>query len=154
MLHERCTLKTSRGARLAVSSRGAVDVSRALVVLFDLVVDVEAALDFVLEVAVDLAGVVLDLDLAHSRHPQQHVLVVDEGPLPTGQRLVVVPLGPVEAIQQGALSILSQEQKQGVRKGTVMYGIGETKWRFKFMPVYFGRCKELTIQKSLMLSID
>ena len=118
ILHQRCTLKKTK--RLAVSSRRAVDVSRSPVVLFDLVVDVEAALDFVLEVAVHLAGVVLDLDLAHARDPQQHVLVVDEGPLSTGQWLVVVPLGPVEAVQQGALSILSRKQKQGVfGKGNV-----------------------------------
>jgi len=93
--------------RQRVNSRGAVDISKVHVVLFDLVVDVEASRDLVLEVAVDLAGVVLDLDLAHAWDTQQHVLIVDEGPVSTGQGLVVVPLSPVEAVQQGALGILS-----------------------------------------------
>ena len=106
--------------KTTISSRSAVDVPKAQVVLFDLIVDVKATCDFVLEVAVDLAGVVLDLDLAYPWDTQQHVLIVDEGPLSTGQGLVVVPFSPVEAVQQGALGILSTNRN---RSGTFMYGI-------------------------------
>lgn len=63
----------------------------------------------------DVAGVVEDLDLPHPGHAQQHVLVVDEGLVSGVQGLAVVPLGPVEAIQQGALSILLPFQQWRVR---------------------------------------
>lgn len=46
----------------------------------------------------DLAGVVLDLDLPYSGNTQQHILIVDERLVSAVQGLVVVPSGPVKAI--------------------------------------------------------
>lgn len=81
------------------SLRGAVDQTEAQIVLLLLIVDVETSCDLVLEVVVDLAGVVSDLDLPHPGDPQQHVLIVNEGLASAVQRPVVVPSRPVEAIQ-------------------------------------------------------
>lgn len=88
--------------------RGAIDEAKVKVVLFVLIVHIETPGNLVSEVAVDIAGVVEDLDLPHSGDPQQHVLIVDEGLVPGVHGLVIVPFSPVEAIQQWALSILFQ----------------------------------------------
>lgn len=80
--------------------RGAIHKAKVKIVLFFLVVDVETPGDLIFEVAVDMAGVVEDLELPHSGDAQQYVLVVDERLVLIVQRLVIVPFSPVEAIQQ------------------------------------------------------
>lgn len=47
----------------------------------------------------NFAGVILDLDLPHPGNSQQHVLIVDEGLISSGEGLVIVPFSPVEAIE-------------------------------------------------------
>lgn len=79
--------------------RCAIDEPEAKVILLLLIVNVETSRDLILEVAVDLAGVVHDLDLPHSGDSQQHVLIVDEGLVSAVQGLVIVPFCPVEAVQ-------------------------------------------------------
>lgn len=59
--------------------RCAIDETEAMLILLLLVVNIETSRDLILEVAVDLAGVVHGLDLPHSGDSQQHVLIVDEG---------------------------------------------------------------------------
>lgn len=80
------------------SLRGAIDETKAEVVLLLLIVDVKATCDLVFEVLVDLAGVVLHLNLPHAGNTKQHVLIVDEWPVSIAEGLVVVPFGPVQAV--------------------------------------------------------
>lgn len=51
-----------------LNSRCAINQAKVQDVLFLLIVDIKASCDFVLEVTVDFAGVVLYLDLSHSGH--------------------------------------------------------------------------------------
>ena len=85
--------------KIVSHSRSAIDETEAEIIFLLLIVDIETSCDLILEVFVDLAGVVLDLDLPHPGDSQQHVLIVDEGLVSTVQGLVIVPLSPVEAVQ-------------------------------------------------------
>lgn len=78
--------------------RSPIDETETVVVLFLLIVDVVTSTDLILEVFLDLAGVVLDLDLPHPGNTQQHIVIVDERLVPVVQGLVVVPSRPVKAI--------------------------------------------------------
>lgn len=129
--------------------RSAIDEAKVKVVLFLLVVHIETSGNLVSEVAVDIAGVVEDLDLPHSGDTQQHVLIVDEGLVPSVQGLIVVPFSPVEATQQWALSILFQVCGQWTVRhwqgslGVSMVNIGDVNAQGK-----------LTVQKSVMLLME
>ncbi len=81
------------------SLRSAIDETKANVILLLLVVNIKTSRYLIFEVIVDLAGVVHDLDLPHSRDSKQHVLIVDEGSVSTVQGMVIVPFRPVEAVQ-------------------------------------------------------
>lgn len=59
--------------------RRTINESEAEVILLLLIVDTVTCCDLILEVVVDLAGVVLDLDLPHPGDSKQHVFIVDEG---------------------------------------------------------------------------
>lgn len=127
--------------------RGAIDEAEAQVVLLLVVVHIEASRDLILEVRVHRAGVVHDLDLPHSGHSQQHVLVVDEGVFASVQGPVVVPFGPIEAVQQRALSVLFTREDAGscshLSPGPHCCQHSENE-----------RGVELTIQKSAMVPMD
>lgn len=72
-----------------------------------------AAQDFLLEVIVDHTGVVLHLQLPHAWDTQQQVLVIDVRLRAVRrQGLVVVPLGPVQVVQQGTLCILQRRNRR------------------------------------------
>lgn len=96
------------------SLRSAVDETEAEVVLLLLVVHIKTSRDLIFKVFVDLAGVVLDLDLPHPGDAKQHVLIVDERLVPAVQGLVVVPFCPVEAVQQWSLGVLFSERVESV----------------------------------------
>lgn len=53
-------------------------------------------------------GIVAHSQLPQPRDPQQQVLIVNEGVGATAQALIVVPLRPVQTVQEGALSKLDQ----------------------------------------------
>ena len=79
--------------------RSAINETKAEVILLLVTVDIETSCDLILEVVMDLAGVVLDLDLSHSWDSQKHVLIVDEGLVSAVKGLVIIPFSPVEAVQ-------------------------------------------------------
>lgn len=72
-------------------------------------VDVVAAQNVLAEVLMHHAGVIADPQLPQPRSPQQQVLIVDEGVRAAAKALVVVPLGPIQAVQQWALGKLDCE---------------------------------------------
>ena len=80
-------------------SRSAINETKAEIIFLLIIVDIKTSSDLILEVFVDLAGVVLGLDLPHPGDSQQHVLIVDEGLVSIVHGLVIVPFSPVEAIQ-------------------------------------------------------
>lgn len=89
--------------------RSAVEEAEALVVLLPDTVDIEASFDLIPEVAGDRAGVVLNPDLPDPGDTEQQVLVVDERLVSQGRS--IVPLCPVEAVQQRALGELFVQRK-------------------------------------------
>lgn len=62
-------------------------------------VDIVAAQNVLAEVLMHHAGVIADPQLPQPRNPQQQVLIVDEGVGAVAQALVVVPFGPIQAVQ-------------------------------------------------------
>lgn len=79
--------------------RGAIDETEATVLLLLVIVNIKASCDLILEVWVDYAGVVLDLDLPQPGDSQQHVLIVDKRLVSIVQGLIIVPSCPVQAVQ-------------------------------------------------------
>lgn len=71
-------------------------------------VDIVAVQNVLPEVLVNHTGTVPHSQLPQPRDPQQQVLIVNEGVGATTQALVVVPLRPVQTVQEGALSKLDQ----------------------------------------------
>lgn len=72
-------------------------------------VDIVAAQNVLAEVLMHHAGVIADPQLPQPRNPQQQVLIVDEGVGATAKALVVVPFGPIQAVQQWALGKLDHK---------------------------------------------
>lgn len=60
----------------------------------------------------DVARVVNDFNLSHPGDSQQHVLIVDEGLISGVHGLVIVPFGPVQAIQQRTLGKLCEIRQE------------------------------------------
>lgn len=79
--------------------RAAIDEAEAEVIFLLVIVNIKTSCDLIFKIIVHLAGVVQDLDLPHSGNSQQHVLIVDEGPVSVLHGLVIVPFSPVEAVQ-------------------------------------------------------
>lgn len=66
-----------------------------------------ATLNFIPEIFVDGAGLVVDFELAESWHAEEEVLIVDET-LVLWQALVVVPHLPIHTTEKGPLSELKK----------------------------------------------
>lgn len=89
-----------------MDSRCPIDETKDFVIFLLITVHVKTVKDFILEILVDVTRVIHDLQLAHSRDSEKHVLIVDERLVAIVKRLVVVPFSPVEAIHQWSFGIL------------------------------------------------
>lgn len=90
--HSRCAIERPKRALLFLVRR----------------VDIVAVQNVLTEVLVNHTGVVAHPQLPQPRGSQQQVLIVDEGVGATTQALIVVPLCPVQTVQEWALSKLDQ----------------------------------------------
>lgn len=89
-------------------SRCAVERPERELIFFIWGVDVIAVQNVLTEVLMNHTGVVAHPQLPQPREPQQQVLIVDEGVGAATQALVVVPLRPVQTVQEWTLSKLDQ----------------------------------------------
>lgn len=90
-------------------SRCAVEWSKGKLIFFVRRVDIITVQNVLPEVFMNHTGVVAHPKLPQPRGPQEQVLIVDEGVGATLQALVVVPLCPVQTVQEWALSKLDQQ---------------------------------------------
>lgn len=92
-------VQTNFGEGTLSDLRRSIDEAKVIALLLSFVVHVEALENLIFKVIMDVARVVNNLYLSHPGDSQQHVLIVDEGLITGAQGLVIVPRGPVEAIQ-------------------------------------------------------
>jgi hypothetical protein len=92
-----------------VHSRCAIETPKRKLLLFVWRVDIIAAQNVLTEVLMHHTGVIAHPQLPQPWKPQQQVLVVDEGVGAMAQALVVVPLGPVQIVQEWTLCKLDHQ---------------------------------------------
>lgn len=117
-------------------SRCSVERSKGELFFFVRRVDVIAVQNVLPEIFMNHTGVVAYPQLPQPRDPQEQVLVVDERMGAAPQALVVVPLCPVQTVQEWALSKL--DQKLGWAWSSLLLTLAHGLCPCTLRPLFFG----------------